>query len=145
FGLQQLIHERWHAFKTPELDGETLDVAALHRDRSGALWIGTTDKGVYRLYGNRVDHFDSANGLSSNVVWNFAEDREGNLWIVTNSGVDRLSDLAVVSFTTQEGLCGPEVDSLLAARDGTIWIGSGGALGHLQDGRVSCVRTGRGL
>ena len=58
-GLQRLAQGRWQPFKTPELDGDNLLVSALHVDRDGVLWIGTFDHGIYRLFRNDVDHFDS--------------------------------------------------------------------------------------
>jgi signal transduction histidine kinase/ligand-binding sensor domain-containing protein len=144
-GLQQLVQGRWQTLKTPELDGATLMVGNLHVDREGALWIGTDDHGLYRIYGNHVDHFDSTQGLSADFVTGFLEDREGNLWVTTSKGVDRFSDTAVTSFSTTEGLCSTEVDSILAARDGSIWVGGDGALSTVRDGRVTCLRTGEGL
>jgi signal transduction histidine kinase/ligand-binding sensor domain-containing protein len=144
-GLQQLVDGRWKTVKTPELDGATLVVSDLHVDREGALWIGTDDQGIYRLFRNHVDHFDSTQGLSSDFVTAFLDDREGNLWVTTTQGVDRFSDTAVAAFSTTEGLCSTEVDSILAARDGGIWVGGDGALSKLHDGRVTCLRTGKGL
>jgi signal transduction histidine kinase/ligand-binding sensor domain-containing protein len=144
-GLQQLVQGRWQTVKTPELDGATLLVTALHVDREGALWIGTGDQGVYRYYRNHVDHFDSTQGLSSDYVRGFFEDHEGNLWVTTAQGVDRFSDTAVVVFSTTEGLCSAEVDGVLAAHDGSLWIGGDSALSTLRDGRVTCLRPGKGL
>jgi ligand-binding sensor domain-containing protein len=144
-GLQRMIQGRWHSFKTRGLDGEALQVMALHVDQSGALWIGTADQGIYRIYKNEVDHFDASEGLSSDTVLRFLEDREGNLWVATDSGVDRFTDRAVVAFTKREGLCRPEVASLLPSRNGSLWIGSDGALNNLRDWRVSCVYIGRSL
>jgi signal transduction histidine kinase/ligand-binding sensor domain-containing protein len=144
-GLQRLVRGRWQSFKTPALDGDDLVVTALHVDREGALWIGTYDHGIYRLYGNAVDHFESARGLSSDFVMGIRGDREGNLWVTTDEGVDRFSDTPVVSFSINEGLCAIEVDAVLVSHDGSLWIGSDGALSHLRDGRVSCLRTGKGL
>ena len=144
-GLQQLVRGRWQTVKTPDLDGATLSVTNLHVDREGGLWIGTDDHGIYRLYRNRVDHFDGTQGLSGNFVVDIGEDREGDLWVTTTQGVDRFSDRAVVAFSTTEGLCSTEVDSILAARDGSIWIGGSGALSTLRDGCVTCLRTGKGL
>jgi signal transduction histidine kinase/ligand-binding sensor domain-containing protein len=144
-GLQQLVQERWQTVKTPELDGATLIVSDLHVDREGALWIGTDDHGIYRLYRNHVDHFDSTQGLSGDFVTGFLDDREGNLWVTTTQGVDRFSDTAVVAFSTTEGLCSTEADSVIAGRDGSIWVGGDRALSTLRDGRVTCLRTGEGL
>ena len=144
-GLQHLVQGHWRAFKTPDFDGATLAVTALRVDRAGSLWVGTVDKGLYRLRGNTVDHFDSTNGLSSDLVLSFEEDREGSLWVTTSQGVDRFSDTAVISFSRREGLCSPEAVSILAARDGGVWIGGHGGLTRLRAGRASCIRTGRGL
>ena len=144
-GLQRLVDGRWESLKLREFDSSALVVSCLHVDRQGALWIGTEDRGLYRIHGDRVDHFDSTQGLSNDYVNSITEDREGNLWVTTFSGVDRFTDTPVVSFSTNEGLCSTEVDSVLASRDGSIWVGGDGALSHLRGGTVSCIRTGKGL
>jgi signal transduction histidine kinase/ligand-binding sensor domain-containing protein len=144
-GLQHFVDGRWHSVKTPELDGDALLVTALYRDADGALWMGTGDRGLYRLYRDNVDHFDSRNGLSNDFVQSVGGDREGNVWVVTNQGVDRFSDTTVVSFSSTEGLCSTEVDTVLASRDGAVWVGGDSALSSLRNGRVSCIRTGKGL
>lgn len=85
------------------------------------------------------------NGLSSDLIYSFTEDREGNLWVATSQGLDRFSDTPVVSFSVSEGLCSTEVGTVLAARDGSIWIGGTGALNRLRNGTVNCLRSGEGL
>jgi signal transduction histidine kinase/ligand-binding sensor domain-containing protein len=144
-GLQRFAHGRWESFKTAALEGDNLLVSALHVDREGALWIGTYDHGIYRLFGNDVDHFDSTRGLSSDFIQRIISDREGNLWVTTDEGVDRFSETAVVSFSANEGLCAIEVDAVLTSRDGSVWVGSDSALSHVTEGSVSCLRTGKGL
>ena len=144
-GLQRLNDGQWTAIRLPGFDSTAVAVTALRRDRQGALWIGTFDQGLYRLRDNAVEHFDSTRGLSGNNVLSFAEDQEGNLWVVTSQGLDRFSDTRVVSYSTAEGLCSSEVDTVLASRHGGVWIGGDQALSHLKDGRVSCMRPGREL
>jgi signal transduction histidine kinase/ligand-binding sensor domain-containing protein len=145
-GLQQLMQGDWKSFVTPELDGRTLEVHALFRDRENALWIGTINQGIYRVLGRKVDHFYSADGLSGDFVLGFYEDREGNLWVATSKGIDCFRDLPVVTFSTREGLTTPEVDSVLAAQDGTVWVGGDHALDAIhQDGVLSSLRAGKGL
>ncbi|HEX3683037.1 MAG TPA: two-component regulator propeller domain-containing protein [Bryobacteraceae bacterium] len=109
------------------------------------MWVGTFDHGIYRIYHNNVDHFDSVSGLSGDSISRFNEDREGNLWVATSFGVDRFGDMAVVSFTFKEGLCCPEASSIVASRDGGIWTGGDGALTYLRNEVVFCLRTGKGL
>jgi len=144
-GLEQLIEGRWKSFRTPSFDASTIQVATLYSDRGGALWIGTFDHGIYRICGDRVDHFASPNGLSGDYVKGFAEDREGNLWVATTAGVDRFADTPVIPLSAEEGLCSNEAASIVASRDGTIWVGGATALNHVGNGTVSCIRTGNGL
>ncbi len=88
-GLQQLSQGVWKDYILPGLDGTELEVSALLADRDHGLWIGTQNQGVYRVHDGRADHFRAADGLSSNSVQNFYEDREGNLWVATSRGIDR--------------------------------------------------------
>jgi ligand-binding sensor domain-containing protein len=144
-GLQQLVQGAWKPFVTPELDASTLEVQALFQDRENVLWIATLNQGIYRILGRKVDHFHSADGLSSNYVNQFYEDREGDLWTATSKGIDCFRDVRDASFSTREGLATPEVDSVLATQDGTVWIGGAEALESLHQGSVSSIQTGKGL
>jgi signal transduction histidine kinase/ligand-binding sensor domain-containing protein len=143
-GLQRLVQGEWKTFVSPELDGSTLDVKALLLDREDALWVGT-DKGIYRISGDRVEHFDSRDGLSGDTVWGLTEDREGNLWATTTGGLDRFSNTRVVSFSERDGLRTAEVDSVLASQDGSVWVGGSGFLGNLKSGAQSTFRAIQGL
>ena len=144
-GLQRLVDGRWRAFDTPAFRGSSLVVTALHVDRAGSIWIGTYDRGVYRIYGERVDHFNRKNGLSGDSVSDLTEDREGNVWVVTADGVDRLADTPVTSVSVAEGLCSTEASSVLASRDGSIWTGGDGALTRVRDNSATCFRGGHEL
>jgi signal transduction histidine kinase len=144
-GLQRLVDGRLEAFRTSQLDGSTLSVSALYLDREGSLWIGTLDRGLYRVRGDAVAHFDRRDGLSGDFVVEVTEDREGSIWVATSQGVDRFSDTPVVSFSSGEGLCSPEAASVLATRDGSIWTGGDGALTRVRGSTVSCLRSGREL
>ncbi len=144
-GLQRLVDDRWQPFNTPAFDASALVVTVLLADRDGALWVGTYDRGLYRIYGDVVDQFDRTDGLSCDSVSDLAEDREGNIWVVTAQGVDRFADTPIVSFSVAEGLCSTEASSVLASRDGSIWTGGDGALTRIRDGHMTCFRSGREL
>ena len=105
-------------------------------DRQGALWLSTADDGLYRFFNGRVDHFRSEDGLSSNTVVGFFEDREGNLWVTTSKGLDFFRDNRVVSFSTSEGLSADQAASVLATDDGTVWVGNRRSLEAIRDGKV---------
>ena len=130
---------------TPTLSKSALHVTALFVDRENALWIGTEDQGIYRLSGDKVDRFSSADGLSSDSVTTFYEDTEGNIWIATSEGIDCFRNVRVTTYSTRQGLKANIVDSVLAARDGTIWIGNHGSLDVIRGNRLSSVQLTTGL
>ncbi len=145
-GLQQLAHGVWKPLITPEFDGSTLKVTALLLDRDRSLWVGTLDRGIYRIHGNRVDHFRGSDGLSGDAVSvnGLFQDREGNIWIVTSRGIDNFHDIRVASFSTRQGLSSDQVNSVLASRDGTVWIGNYG-LDVLRLGKITSIQPRNGL
>jgi signal transduction histidine kinase/streptogramin lyase len=145
FGLQQLVRDASKPFVVPGLDGSTLEVQTLFLDHENVLWIGTLKQGIYRIHDREVDHFKSADGLSSDAVYRFYEDHEGSLWAATAKGIDCFRDLRVATFSTREGLSVDEVDSVLASKDGTVWASGPGALDALHQGSMTSIRAGKGL
>jgi len=144
-GLQRFVHGIWTPFLSSELDGSKVAVIALLMDRENALWVGTTQNGIYRIYRDKVEHFGSANGLSSDFVYKLFEDREGNIWVATSKGIDNFRDMRVVSFSTPEGLSAEEVDSVFASRDGGVWVGGPSSMDLLRDGHISHILAERKL
>jgi PAS domain S-box-containing protein len=144
-GLERFAQGSWKPFRQPGLDGSKLAIASLFEDRDRALWIGTWDRGIYRIRGGRVDHFASVDGLSSNTVYSFFQDSEGNIWVATSQGLDCFRDIPVVSFSMREGLSADNPVSVLVAHDGTVWVGNIGGLDAIRDGMTSSIRAGRGL
>ena len=145
-GLQQFnIGSVWKPFTSPGFDGTRLDVVALLQDRDGGLWIGTANRGVYRIYHGQVDRFGTEDGLPGNLVSRFFEDHEGNIWVATNKGVECFHQQPVISFSEREGLSADNVVSVLASRDGTVWLSNGNSLDSIKDGRISSISSANGL
>jgi len=104
-------------------------------DRAGNVWIATRYDGVQRLAspagppdGDVVaESFTVRDGLSSDVINQILEDREGNLWVGTQGGLDRFRPATLIA---QPGLSSPAAygDKLLAASDGSVYIGQAQAL-----------------
>jgi ligand-binding sensor domain-containing protein len=134
----------WKPFVTPEFDGSALEVTALLVDRDNSLWVGTLNQGIYRIQGNKVDHFRSSDGLSGDAVTGLFQDREGSIWIATSRGIDNFHDLRVASFSTRQGLSADQVDSVLASRDGSVWIGTY-SLDVLRAGKITSIQPRNGL
>ena len=60
-------------------------VFGLVRDRAGALWVGTTTDGVFRLAGGRLQHFTAAAGLALPWIDQLLVDADGALWAGTQT------------------------------------------------------------
>jgi ligand-binding sensor domain-containing protein len=144
-GLQQLMNGTWNSYAVPGMDGGSLAVSALFMDRSNALWVGTLNQGIYRIYDGKADRFSSADGLSSNFITHFYQDKEGNVWVVTSKGIDCFRDLRVATFSIREGLTTDSAGSVLGTHDGSLWVGNQGALDVLKGGIFSSLTARNGL
>ena len=144
-GLEQLKDGAVKPFVTPTFDGSKLSVTSLMFDHDGNLWVGTDAKGLFRIHGNVVDHYDHTEGLSGDSVWALFEDREGIVWAGTTSGIDSFRDPRVTTFSALEGLGKDLAAGILASRDGTIWVANAGSLDHIKNGTVSSIRRSDGL
>ena len=144
-GLQKLVKGAWKRFVAAPLNGSSLEVTHLLMDHHGALWVGTADKGIYRIHNDKVDHFSKSDGLTSDFVSWIFEDREGNIWVRTAKGLDSFRDFRVATWSAHEGFTADNVSSTFAAHDGTVWVGNANGLDSIKDGQVSSIRTGKGL
>jgi signal transduction histidine kinase/ligand-binding sensor domain-containing protein len=144
-GLQKLKDGAVKPFETPTFHGSSYDIGTLMFDRDGNLWVGTIGKGLLRIHGNTVDHYDHTTGLSGDSVWALFEDREGIVWAGTTSGIDSFRDPRVTTFSPLEGLSKDLPAGVLASRDGTIWVANAGSLDHIVNGNISSIRAGKGL
>ena len=138
-GVRHYSGGKWTSYVVPGFDGARTLSHALLVDRRGSLWVGTQNDGVYRICGGVADHYGVSDGLSGNGVGGLFEDREGNLWVLTDGGLDMFRDTALISYTTRQGVSERGLHSVMALRNGAVWIGTGGALSILrkQDGKTA--------
>jgi ligand-binding sensor domain-containing protein/signal transduction histidine kinase len=118
-------------------------VLRLFEDRRRALWISSEDA-VTRYANGRFETLRPRSGAAG--IEAFYEDREGNLWLGTDSaGLLELREQRFVTFTTADGLPGDAVRTLLADKDG-VWAGTDGhGLAHLQSLVWQTLTTREGL
>lgn len=90
-------------------------ISSLKKDRYGGLWIATLGNGVFYIKNDSIiKHFDTKNGLISNICRSLAID-ESSLWITTDKGVSEvnLNDKdRMVSFAESNGLASEEISSI---------------------------------
>jgi signal transduction histidine kinase/ligand-binding sensor domain-containing protein len=132
-GLRRVSGDSSDSGQTPNKQSKPSRFGNFTFDRDGTLWAASS-KGIERIPGARglpievrVDSADGqdftiAQGLSSNVVWKILVDREGSLWVGTNSGLDQLRrnliSQPVIPATSENQM------AVAAGDNRNVWIGS---------------------
>ena len=109
----------------------------MYADAEGCLWIGT-NRGLVRLQrvgdSFAIEHLPPTNPLALDAVASIFEDREGDLWVGTETaGLHILRDARFEIIGTGEGLSSEATTAIVQAADNTVWIGTrDSGLNHLQ-------------
>lgn len=105
-------------------------------DRSGDLWIATSN-GLDVLNGGRITRrYRKSDGLAHDVVRCVLVDRAGDVWAGTEGGLTVIRRGRVTSYTTHDGLADNRVHRVLEDRDGTIWIATPRGLSRFVNGHL---------
>lgn len=117
-------------------------VSSVFEDSEHNLWIGTDEKGIYRVKNLGRSEPSREDRIYITSVAGFFEDKEHSLWVGTKgAGVFRLRE---GKFTTIRGKSVFKNDitfALYESSKGGMWVGTfGGGLYHLKDGRASLLK-----
>jgi len=115
---------------------------AIHEDSDGGLWFGTRTGGLYRWRSGVLTHYTTAQGLSSNGIYELLEDGNNNLWISGPNGISAVSrrelddiadhpkrSVALNLYGVSDGLetiqmCGGEKPAGVLTSQGEVWFPS---------------------
>ena len=111
------------------------EIEEIFVDREGSVWLSEVGHGLQRWVGQ--DHweaFTAADGLSNDLVWASLRDREGRLWVGTESGLDWIPQgQTQPKHWNQSGVMTARTGSIAESSDGAIWSGSSvGALTRID-------------
>ncbi|MFT3907918.1 MAG: histidine kinase [Ferruginibacter sp.] len=67
-------------------------------------------------------HYDRKDGLIGNHIYHAVQDKDGFLWLATETGVSRFDGTSFKNFTTNEGLPDNEVLKLFVDSKGRVWM-----------------------
>ncbi|EEF60592.1 sensor histidine kinase [Pedosphaera parvula] len=112
---------RFVPFETRAATGGGI-VQTLFGDSQGALWIGTTDRGLTRYANGEFETFTVQQGLPSANVTAIAEGDNGEIFVGTSSGLAVWRSSQPHSIAGAGDMQGKAVKSLFRDREGTLWI-----------------------
>jgi ligand-binding sensor domain-containing protein len=94
-------------------------------DHDGGIWIATDHSGVDRLKDGSWRSFTVADGLLDDIPWCVAADREGNVWVGSNTGLNRYDGSTWRTWTTGDGLVAAPVTCVREDAAGALWLAAG--------------------
>jgi signal transduction histidine kinase/streptogramin lyase len=101
-------------------------------DSHGAVWIGTSDSGLFRYDGAEFERVPTSHPEISDLM----EDREGNLWVATSGGgLNRVRPRGVELEQVGNGLPFETAKSLCEDTNGVLWATT-------QNGFLVCRKDG---
>jgi len=117
-----------------------LSISKFLVDQDGSIWVGTFDKGLYRLGEFGLENLNVSKGLPNNRILSLFQDREQSIWVGTNGGLFRLRGTPFRTLTTSSGLADNYVRAVFQHEDGSVWVGSSSGLDRYVDGVVTPVQ-----
>jgi ligand-binding sensor domain-containing protein/signal transduction histidine kinase len=110
-------------------------ITALCASRSGALWIGTADRGLFVVRDGLLQPFENEHLLRTGSIKALLETRDGSLWVGTTNGLFQWNAGRLAQWTTNDGLAENLIRALYEDRDGVLWVATGNP-------GLSCFRDG---
>ena len=119
-------------------------VRALHEDRKGNLWIGTS-QGLYRKKGSVLKRFTEADGLPRDFILSIHESKTGKIWVGTANGLGFIEGEKAGSIDISSYLSSQDVFGFNEDADGTLWLATDRAVLRMRNGKISAVGTKNGM
>jgi two-component sensor histidine kinase/ligand-binding sensor domain-containing protein len=117
---------------------ERTTLTSIHIDQNNQLWIGTSNKGLFKFASGTLSHFDQRSGLPVENINTIFEDRSGNLWFGTSGGgLVKFTSQAFSYYDNVPGLNQPDIFAMTADHSGNIWVGTQLHGLYRFDGKVS--------
>jgi len=120
-------------------------MAAMATDRSGALWLCSSDQGLMTWHDAVLTSLTDVPGVSSRSCTYVFADREGRVW--AGFGDERIavySHGTFQSYGAGEGLAGGTVLAILQDRTGALWVATRNGVSRYRDGRFTTITYANG-
>lgn len=87
---------------------------------------------MVRLSEAGIVRYTRKQGLVNDFIRAFCEDRQGGIWIGTDSGLSRFHQGAFQNFNTDSGLAYGSIRALLLDRGGDLWVATDGGMSRFR-------------
>ena len=119
-------------------------IATLAEDRTGAIWAGSNNGGgLYRIAGQKVQHFGAGEGFRSHNIYEIFVDGKGDLWIGSTSGLSWFQDGRVRTVNSREGLPSDQVFAIVEDAYDRLWFTSYGGIAAIEKKSLTEWAAGR--
>ncbi len=115
-------------------------VTSVHEDRSGALWMGFSERGLAEWKNGKLRFWTVREGLSHNAVTAIAEGADGETWVATAGGLTRIRD--GVARSAPAWLVSQIVESVIDDGRGHLWLGTGRGILRIAKSAMDSGRSG---
>ncbi|MCS6935387.1 MAG: T9SS type A sorting domain-containing protein [Chitinophagales bacterium] len=125
----------WQVYNTSNSPMPDNTIRCLHKDATGALWVGT-DNGLVKIIANQFTVYHTANSsLPSNQIRSITTDKNGTLYVGTLQGGFAVlqNDTFTVFNTQNSSLPDNQVNCMQTDTSGNLWVGTAGGLLHITD------------
>jgi signal transduction histidine kinase/ligand-binding sensor domain-containing protein len=122
-------------------------VMAILHDRCGATWLGTLNKGLYRIANGKVQTFNDPKEPERSAVVAIRETPDGAIWVASNRGLGRYDNesKAFRWYTPKDGLAGMRIFDLAVDEKGGLWVATANGLSYFNGKTFKNYRSESGL
>jgi ligand-binding sensor domain-containing protein/signal transduction histidine kinase len=135
---------QWRRYRIPRHSARPY-VKVLAEEPDGTFWAGSVSEGLFRFNGGKLKAVDASTGLTDNRIKSFLVDREGKLWVGTDSGLNQLRRNTFCVFGQDEGLGYGPVLGLREVAPGVIWAAKPNDGLYRWEGKTFSRLTAAGL
>jgi len=142
-GLYKYFHQDFSKCSSENMRG----VMSILKDHDRASWIGTMNKGLWKIKNGKVNNYIDTIDSYRNSINCIAESPEGTVWIGTAGGLgkyDQVND-EFIWFTPKDGLSGYSVFNICFDENENLWIGTPTGLNYFDGKTFKQYKTEQGL
>jgi ligand-binding sensor domain-containing protein/signal transduction histidine kinase len=136
--------DRWLRYRIPR-NRTASPVTTLAEELNGTVWAGAGAGGLRQFKDGKASGNPAGAGLTGAVVESLLADREGRLWVGTDTALNCLSRRCLFALSQAEGLGFGAVQGQAEVSPGVVWVGKASDGLYRWDGKSFSRLSAAGL